>query len=70
LSSRKQASREYCKLIPKPYTKIFCYAQWLLEGRLPLTVLVSLEYRLEQVNDALADLEQGRVARAPRKLAA
>jgi S-(hydroxymethyl)glutathione dehydrogenase/alcohol dehydrogenase len=40
------------------------YAQWFLEGRLPLRELISHEYRLDQVNDALADLEAGRVARA------
>jgi S-(hydroxymethyl)glutathione dehydrogenase/alcohol dehydrogenase len=46
------------------------YAGWFLEGRLPLGELISREYRLEEVNDALADLEQGQVARALINLAA
>lgn len=46
------------------------YARWFLEGRLPLADLISREYRLEDVNAALDDLEQGRVLRALVDLAA
>jgi S-(hydroxymethyl)glutathione dehydrogenase/alcohol dehydrogenase len=46
------------------------YARWFLEGRLPLADLISREYRLEDINDALDDLEQGRVLRALVDMAA
>jgi S-(hydroxymethyl)glutathione dehydrogenase / alcohol dehydrogenase len=48
----------------QPDVDIPYYAQWFLEGRLPLEKLISAEYSLTQINTALEDLEQGRVARA------
>jgi S-(hydroxymethyl)glutathione dehydrogenase/alcohol dehydrogenase len=46
------------------------YVRWFLEGRLPMNELISREYRLEDVNAALDDLEQGRVVRALVDMAA
>lgn len=46
------------------------YAQWYLEGRLPLAELITREYRLDEINSALDDMEQGRLSRALVKLAA
>ncbi len=46
------------------------YARWFQEGKLPLGALLSRDYRLEEVNEALDDLEGGRVARALLKLSA
>ena len=46
------------------------YARWYAEGKLPLGGLISREYPLEQVNEALEDLENGRVARALVRMAA
>ena len=46
------------------------YARWFQEGRWPLADLISREYRLEEINAALDDLEQGRVLRALVDLAA
>jgi S-(hydroxymethyl)glutathione dehydrogenase/alcohol dehydrogenase len=46
------------------------YAQWFKEGRLPLAELITREYRLDNVNAALADMEHGRVNRALIKMAA
>ncbi|MBV9597232.1 MAG: zinc-binding dehydrogenase [Chloroflexi bacterium] len=38
------------------------YVRWFQEGKLPLDKLVSRRYRLEQINDALGDLERGDIA--------
>jgi Zn-dependent alcohol dehydrogenase len=38
------------------------YVRWFNEGKLPLDQLVTRRYRLEQINDACADLEHGRIA--------
>jgi Zn-dependent alcohol dehydrogenase len=38
------------------------YLRWLREGRLPLTELVTRRYRLEEINEACASLEQGEIA--------
>ena len=46
------------------------YARWFQEGRWPLAELISREYRLEEINAALDDLEQGRVLRALVDMAA
>lgn len=46
------------------------YVRWFLEGRLPMNELISREYRLEEINAALDDLEQGRVVRALVDMAA
>ena len=46
------------------------YIRWFLEGRLPMNELISREYRLEEINAALDDLEQGRVVRALVDMAA
>ncbi|HXT60671.1 MAG TPA: zinc-binding dehydrogenase [Pirellulales bacterium] len=46
------------------------YVGWFLEGRLPMNELISREYRLEEINAALDDLEQGRVVRALVDMAA
>jgi|SRR5579883_21407 len=46
------------------------YARLFQEGKLPLADLISRDYPLEGVNEALADLEGGRVARALIKMAA
>ena len=40
------------------------YAARFLDGSLPLAALISHEYPLDRINDALDDLEQGRVSRA------
>jgi S-(hydroxymethyl)glutathione dehydrogenase/alcohol dehydrogenase len=45
------------------------YAQSFLAGALPLGELISHEYRLDEVNDALSALEAGQVARALVRLA-
>jgi S-(hydroxymethyl)glutathione dehydrogenase/alcohol dehydrogenase len=47
-----------------PDRDIPLYARLYLEGALPLELLISHAYPLEQINDALDDLEGGRVARA------
>jgi Zn-dependent alcohol dehydrogenase len=38
------------------------YIRWYQEGKLPLDKLVSRRYRLEQINEALGDLERGDIA--------
>jgi Zn-dependent alcohol dehydrogenase len=38
------------------------YVRWYQEGKLPLDKLVSRRYRLEQINEALGDLERGDIA--------
>lgn len=38
------------------------YVRWFQEGKLPLDKLVSRRYRLEQINDALGDLDRGAIA--------
>jgi Zn-dependent alcohol dehydrogenase len=38
------------------------YVRWYQEGKLPLGKLVSRRYRLEQINEALGDLERGDIA--------
>jgi S-(hydroxymethyl)glutathione dehydrogenase / alcohol dehydrogenase len=40
------------------------YASWFEQGRLPLGELITREYPLEGINDALTDMEQGRLSRA------
>jgi S-(hydroxymethyl)glutathione dehydrogenase/alcohol dehydrogenase len=47
----------------KPDVDIPRMAQLYVEGKLPLEKLISRRYTLEQINDALDDLESGRVAR-------
>jgi S-(hydroxymethyl)glutathione dehydrogenase/alcohol dehydrogenase len=46
------------------------YAEWFLQGRLPLAELITHEYSLEEINTALAEMEQGRVSRALIRMAA
>lgn len=46
------------------------YARLFQDGKLPLADLISRDYPLEGVNEALADLEGGHVARALIKMAA
>jgi S-(hydroxymethyl)glutathione dehydrogenase/alcohol dehydrogenase len=46
------------------------YVEWFRAGHLPLAELITREYRLEEINDALIDLEQGQVTRALVKMAA
>jgi Zn-dependent alcohol dehydrogenase len=38
------------------------YVRWYKEGKLPLDKLVSRRYTLDQINEAVADLEQGKIA--------
>jgi Zn-dependent alcohol dehydrogenase len=38
------------------------YRSWHMEGRLKLNELVTRRYRLEQINEAVHDLEQGKIA--------
>jgi Zn-dependent alcohol dehydrogenase len=38
------------------------YVRWFKEGRLPLDLLVSRRYKLDQINDAVHALEQGQIA--------
>lgn len=47
----------------RPDEDIPLYVRWFLEGRLPVDRLVSREYPLEGINDALEDLEAGRLSR-------
>ncbi|HWB11909.1 MAG TPA: zinc-binding dehydrogenase [Pirellulales bacterium] len=54
----------------QPDADIPRFVDWFHEGRLPLAQLITREYRLDQINDALADMEQGRVTRALVKMAA
>ena len=37
------------------------YLEWFQQGKLPLNDLVTRQYDLEQINDAVADLEQGKI---------
>jgi S-(hydroxymethyl)glutathione dehydrogenase/alcohol dehydrogenase len=54
----------------QPDTDIPRFVGWFREGRLPLAELITREYRLEEINEALADMEQGRLTRALVKMAA
>jgi hypothetical protein len=54
----------------RPDEDIPRYVRWFAEGRLPLAELITREYRLDDVNAALADMEHGRVNRALLKMAA
>lgn len=54
----------------RPDDDIPRYAQWYLEGRLSLAELITREYRLDEINTALADMEQGRLSRALINMAA
>jgi Zn-dependent alcohol dehydrogenase len=38
------------------------YVRWFKEGKFPLDRLVSRRYKLEQINEALSDLERGEIA--------
>jgi Zn-dependent alcohol dehydrogenase len=38
------------------------YVRWFQQGKLPLDKLVSRRYRLDQINEALGDLERGDIA--------
>ncbi|MDE3074819.1 MAG: zinc-binding dehydrogenase [Chloroflexota bacterium] len=38
------------------------YVRWYKEGKLPLDLLVRRRYKLEQINEALNDLERGEIA--------
>jgi Zn-dependent alcohol dehydrogenase len=38
------------------------YVQWFKEGRLPLDLLVSQRFKLDQINEACQALEQGKIA--------
>ena len=46
----------------RPETDFPRYLAWYDEGRLKLDDLVTRRYRLEQINDALRDLQEGRIA--------
>jgi Zn-dependent alcohol dehydrogenase len=37
------------------------YVRWYLEGKLPLNLLVSRRYALEQINEGIGALERGEV---------
>jgi S-(hydroxymethyl)glutathione dehydrogenase/alcohol dehydrogenase len=54
----------------QPDADIPRFVDWFQKGRLPLAELITREYRLDQINDALVDMEQGRVTRALVKMAA
>lgn len=54
----------------RPDEDIPRYVRWFEEGRLPLADLITREYPLEEINAALADMEQGRVTRALVKMGA
>ncbi|MEL7186170.1 MAG: zinc-binding dehydrogenase [Pseudomonadota bacterium] len=45
----------------KPGTDIPKFLEWHLDGRLDLNALVTRRYRLDQINEAVADLEAGRI---------
>ncbi|MDE3077362.1 MAG: zinc-binding dehydrogenase, partial [Chloroflexota bacterium] len=38
------------------------YLRWYKEGKMPLDLLVSRRYRLDEINEGLADLERGAIA--------
>ena len=42
---------------------ILRYAQWHLTGNMPLSGLITHEYSLDQINQAFADLESGKLGR-------
>ena len=46
----------------RPETDFPRYLAWFEEGRLKLDDLVTRRYRLEQINEALRDLQEGRIA--------
>lgn len=54
----------------RPDEDIPRYARWYLEGRLPLGELITRAYRLDEINAALDDMEQGRLTRALINMAA
>ena len=54
----------------QPDSDIPHFVDWFQNGRLPLAELITREYRLDQINDALVDMEQGHVTRALVKMAA
>ncbi len=53
----------------RPDVDIPRYVDLFLAGRLPLGKLETVQYPLDQVNEALADLEEGRVLRAMIRMA-
>lgn len=48
----------------KPDSDILLFAEYFAKGSLPLEKLISKEYQLEQINQALDDLEQKKIVRA------
>ncbi len=46
---------------PRPDHDLPMYVRWFLEGRLPLDLLVSRRYTLEQINDGIGALERGEI---------
>ncbi|MDE3078121.1 MAG: acetoin dehydrogenase, partial [Chloroflexota bacterium] len=38
------------------------YLKWYREGKLPLDILVSRRYKLDQINEACSALEHGQIA--------
>jgi S-(hydroxymethyl)glutathione dehydrogenase/alcohol dehydrogenase len=48
----------------RPDRDIPLYVDLYLAGKLKLDVLITHEYRLEDINEAFDDLEQGKVGRA------
>ena len=47
--------------VTKPEEDFPMYLEWYQQGKLPLDELISRRYALEQINDAVEDLEQGRI---------
>jgi Zn-dependent alcohol dehydrogenase len=46
---------------PQPDHDLPMYVRWFQEGKLPLDLLVSRRYRLEQINEGIGALERGEI---------
>ncbi|MBV8716745.1 MAG: zinc-binding dehydrogenase [Chloroflexi bacterium] len=46
---------------PRPDHDLPMYVRWFQEGKLPLDLLVSRRYRLDQINDGIGALERGEI---------
>ena len=47
--------------VTRPEQDFPMYLEWFQQGKLDLEALVSRRYTLEQINDAVHDLEQGKI---------
>ena len=47
--------------VTRPEQDFPMYLEWFQQGKLDLEALISRRYTLEQINDAVHDLEQGQI---------